>query len=40
MKNTLAKLMNFFESTNKFDENFKKNTLNLISRDIYRYKNK
>ena len=32
MKNTLAKLMIFFESTNKINENFKKNPVKSIFR--------
>ncbi len=37
MKNTLAKLMNFFETTNKFDKKIKKNMLKSILRENNRY---
>ncbi len=37
MKNTLAKLMIIFETTNKFNEKFKKNMLKSIFELIFRY---
>ena len=37
MKNTLAKLMIFFETTNYFDENFKKYFLKQIIQPPRRY---
>ncbi len=39
MKNTLAKLMIIFETTNKFNENFKKKLLKSIFSSYIRYIN-
>ncbi len=37
MKNTLAKLVIFFETTNNFTENFKKKLLKSIFKALLRY---